>query len=308
LYFEPKWSKYIHNFLSHFIISNLHLTAPAKINWNLKIGPLQENGLHLIDSEMRLLSLHDEIALTILPEQNGQILFALENPESFEVPETEENIVVKAARAFFNIPPVKGELGGLNHPNIKINLRKHIPSGAGLGGGSSDAAAVLLGLEDIFIPSEEGDDGHHRLQKIASELGSDVSFFFSQQKRAQISGTGEKISPLPDGKKHSILLIKPRNLSIPTPFAYQKWDEKMESELKSTRLYQENGNDFEPAIFGEFPELGDIAQKIRKAGAQKAHLCGSGSTIFGVFKNGVPQKIWDEFSEEEYWKWKGNVL
>lgn len=248
---------------------------------------------------MRLLSLHDEIALTVLPEQNGQILFLLENPNNFDVPETEDNIVVKAARAFFS-DPLLGEVGDFNnknHPDIKITLRKHIPSGAGLGGGSSDAAAVLRGLQQIFLA---GEDGNPRLREVAAKLGSDVSFFFSQQKRAQVSGKGEIITPLPDGKSFPIFLVKPKNLSIPTPFAYQKWDEK--------KLHQKNGNDFEPAIFTEFPELEKIAQQMKHAGALRVHLCGSGSTIFGVFEEEIPEKLWDEFSETDFWKWKGEVL
>lgn len=258
------------------------MLCPAKINRTLFIGEKQKNGLHSVDSEMQKIALFDE--LTITKSQTGGIVFMLKNPNGFEVPDDKENIVLQAAQSFF----------GKQESNISIVLQKNIPSGAGLGGGSSDAAKTLLGLGRLF-PNTKRD-----IFFLGKKLGSDISFFLNPLSKAQVQGTGEIITPLENSPSEDIAIIKPKDISVSTAWAYKSWDQSGQKGRK---------NDFESIVLLKFPEIKDIANTLASSGAKEVHLCGSGASVYGIFS--APEKAESatkKFDQKKYWRWTGKTL
>jgi 4-diphosphocytidyl-2-C-methyl-D-erythritol kinase len=178
---------------------------------------------------------------------------------------------------------------------VEIILQKRIPAGRGLGGGSSDAAAALLGYLQLARKMIDST----RLLDIAASLGADVPFFLFGGRALGI-GKGDEIYPLPDIPKLSLLIVSPREIHVPTPDAY-RWlhAPELASLTKSAanhKLYgfcalcwsaqeQSLSNDFEAAVFRRHPRLGQIKRALLHGGASEALLAGSGSAVFGVFPN-----------------------
>ncbi len=170
----------------------MQLFAPAKINLSFKILRRREDGFHEIETLMAPISLGDE--LTIEPNDSGSgIAFSTDDPT---LPAGEDNLVVRAARSFF------AEIN--EEPGVRIRLQKKIPHGAGLGGGSSDAASTLLGLNQLH----EGGVSPARLTNLAAALGSDVPFFLAQS-AARCRGRGEIVEAVERLPALSLLLLKP---------------------------------------------------------------------------------------------------
>ena len=207
------------------------------------------------------------------------------NPEKFDVPKDESNLAVRAAELFLKNTP---------HENISITLTKKIPSGAGLGGGSSNAAAILLGLQSIFPEIKKN------IFSLGAMLGSDVSFFLQPSPRALITGTGEKIGPLTKQDSKYIILVKLKNISISTAWAYRKWDE--------SKKISHSQNDFESLIFSEYFEIEEITKIFKNLGAKEAGLCGSGATVYGIFSEQEKIPFVLEKYNNRYWKWTGKTL
>ncbi len=268
-------------------MKKIEISCPAKVNHNLTIGPIQKNNLHKITTQMQKISLADNLIIEKTENEHApQITFTLKNPNAFDVPGDETNLVFQAAKKFFSI-----------HPNIqvKITLIKNIPSGAGLGGGSSDAAGVLQGLS-MLTPNNTPD-----IQTIGVSLGSDIPFFLQNTKRAIVSDTGETITPLLELPSRHLIIVQQKKVLISTAWAYQQWDKK------GTQI--KNGNDFESVIFYEYPEIQQGIQKLKDQGAIQAGLSGSGSAIYGFFsdkKNG--EAALSSFDANIYWKWSGTTL
>ena len=188
----------------------MQLFAPAKINLSFKILRRREDGFHEIETLMAPISLGDE--LTIEPNDSGAGLsFSSDDPT---LPAGEENLVVRAARRFF--AEIREE------PRVRITLRKKIPHGAGLGGGSSDAASTLLGLNELY----DGRLASPRLTSLAAEIGSDAPFFLARG-AARCRGRGEIVEPVGSLPELSLLLLKP-DFGVPTPWAYQQWRDSRE--------------------------------------------------------------------------------
>jgi 4-diphosphocytidyl-2-C-methyl-D-erythritol kinase len=245
----------------------MQLFAPAKINLSLKILGRRDDGFHEIDTLMSPISLRDE--LTIDPGDGG-ISFSCDDPG---LPSGEGNLVVKAARRFF------AELR--REPRVRIRLAKKIPHGAGLGGGSSDAASTLLGLNEMhgkaLAPS--------RLRSLAAEIGSDVPFFLGKGP-ARCRGRGEIVEPVPALPRLPLLLLKPE-FGVPSPWAYQHWRDSRElpgieySPQRVGELVLEN--DLERPVFEKYIFLAQAKTWLkRQAGMAGALLSGSGSTLFAV--------------------------
>lgn len=269
----------------------LTLNAPAKINWFLKILGLRDDGFHEIRSLIQKITLCDELAFA--PSEDLMLKADVEIP-------VEENLVYKAAvllKERYNV-----QAGAL------IYLRKKIPMGAGLGGGSSDAAAALVGLSKLWslnVPAGE-------LCGIAAQLGSDVPFFLHGP-ISYAHGRGELLSPCKALKTLNILLVKPP-AHISTAWAYgtlaaeragksKGIREEAGSELTKKvlkvnnirhliRLFEEaeiNGlnetvlNDLESIVINNFPVIADIKAKLSGMGSKFSLMSGSGSTVFGVF-------------------------
>ena len=176
------------------------------------------------------------------------------------------------------------------HSGVEIDLRKKIPAGRGLGGGSSDAAAALLGFlrltrRTIPVP---------RLMEIAASLGADVPFFLFGGRALGI-GRGDEIYPLPDIPKLTLLVVSPRDIHVPTPDAYRWLQSSALTKNRATpKLWefcalcwsaQGSGlsNDFERPVFRRHPRLAQIKRALLQRGAAEASLAGSGSAVFGVF-------------------------
>jgi 4-diphosphocytidyl-2-C-methyl-D-erythritol kinase len=247
--------------------------APAKINLWLRIFAPDETGYHPLDTLFCALELADRITLD-----------RIEGPTTLEVVNaelgpTERNLAWRAADEFFRASGLEG--------GVAIHLDKRIPAGAGLGGGSSDAAAVLGALNhlhDGVLPQAE-------LAAIAARLGSDVAFFLGGDPLAHATGRGELLQPLPALPRAPVIVLAP-SFGIATADAYRWLDEaRAYSEPQMLRAVPRDweaiaagvANDFEQVVFARYPELARLKSKLLDSGALIALLSGSGSTLFGVY-------------------------
>jgi 4-diphosphocytidyl-2-C-methyl-D-erythritol kinase len=248
--------------------------ALAKINLDLRVLHSRPDGYHELRTIFQTISLSDRLDLAYTPRRATGI--ALESSVDIA-----DNLVVKAARLCLDELRLTG--------SVELCLEKRIPMGAGLGGGSSDAAAVLLALPVLaggVIPME-------RLMALARELGSDVPFFLVGGRAVGI-GRGTELYPLPDAGSHPALVVAPA-IHVSTRDAY---DSLNPAEL-TTQLLQNKidsfqagiwdsscvvgANDFEEAVFRKHPPLRALKQKLIKLGASPAMMSGSGSSVFGIF-------------------------
>jgi 4-diphosphocytidyl-2-C-methyl-D-erythritol kinase len=249
----------------------MQLFAPAKINLSFKILGRRDDGFHEIETLMAPISLGDE--LTIEPDESGTGLsFSSDDPT---LPAGEENLVVRAARRFF--AEIKEE------PRVRIRLQKKIPHGAGLGGGSSDAASTLLGLNELC----DGPVASPCLTRLGAEIGSDVPFFLARG-AARCRGRGEMVEPAGSLPNLALLLLKP-DFGVPTPWAYQQWRDSRElpgvdyAAQKVGDLVFEN--DLERPVFQKHLFLARMKGWLREQPeVAAALLSGSGSTIFAVLR------------------------
>lgn len=252
----------------------MHLRAPAKINLSLRIFGNRPDGFHEIETLMTPVSLCDFFTLDKL-ETTGTIEFVCDDPK---VPAGDDNLVVRAARLFLKVTGLKA--------GVRIALKKRIPPGAGLGGGSSDAATTLLGLNDFLAAGLS----QNRLSELAAEIGSDVPFFIFQSP-AQCSGRGESVAPVRLESQLALLLLKP-SFQVPTPWAYERWAESQE--LRGVR-YDPQGfaglqlaNDLERPVFEKFIFLARLKMwLLEQSEVGAAIMSGSGSTLFAVLRAGA---------------------
>ncbi len=257
---------------------SVRLPAFAKVNLCLHVLGKRPDGYHELRTVFQTISLHDTLRLT-LTRRAG---IALENDDP-SLPVGRENLVWRALDA------LRGELG--LRSGLRAQLTKRIPTERGLGGGSSDAAAALVGLLRLTGRRLAA----ARLAKIASRLGADVPFFL-QGGRALGLGRGDEVYPLPDSTARSIVVVSPRNLSVSTREAYGWMSRRLTKRGPAPKLWsfcalcwspQAAGasNDFEAAVFRRHPRLAKIKRGLLRRGAVEAALAGSGSAVFGVFRN-----------------------
>jgi len=259
----------------------MRVLAPAKVNLSLRITGRRADGYHLLDSVMVPISLCDEIEIMTEDQtevgRKAQILVTCDDPA---LPTDETNLAYKAAALFCK------EAGIL--AKITIALHKSIPFGAGLGGGSSDAAAVLKSLNQMFSQrfSEQ------QLCALAVRLGADVPFFIPCQP-ARVEGIGEILTPVPPLPPRWLVIVVP-SFGVSTPWAYRQFDElPPRAEATATALRQfAHGywppatslvNDLERAVLPTYPAIGQIKGHLVQAGADGALMSGSGSSVFGIF-------------------------
>lgn len=246
------------------------IQAPAKINLSLKITRKREDGFHELETlVLPLPSLSDDLIFT--PADH----FSLQC-ETPGVPTDESNLVSRALRIFEE---------NTNHPcKFHVNLTKKIPHGAGLGGGSSDAASTLLALNKLTganVPLET-------LAEWAGELGSDIPLFLFQSP-CWCRGRGEIIEPVSLDWTRRILLFKP-SFDIPTPWAYSRWSDSKEiqgiSYFTQTIVKEELFNDLERPVFEKHRFLAELKQfLLKQPETDAAMMSGSGSTVFAVLKD-----------------------
>lgn len=250
----------------------MEFLAPAKINLSLRVRRKRDDGFHEIETVMAPLSIFDTLELE-LREQPG-LEFTCSDPS---LPADETNLAVKAVRHF------AASFGF--EPNLRLHLKKEIPHGAGLGGGSSDAATVLLALDHLFqtqLPREE-------LARAAAELGSDIPFFIYQS-AARCTGRGEIVEPC-EVPSLPLLLIKPP-FGVPTPWAYRQWRDSREipgvNYGEQTFSWGALVNDLERPVFEKYIQLAEIKRwLLQQPEAAGALMSGSGSTIFAVLREKV---------------------
>jgi len=265
-------------------LTRITLKAHAKINFNLKITGRRPDGYHLIESVVQAIDLHD--TLTLEPSAAEGILLEVDDPR---LPGGPENLVWKAAHA------IQSRSAG-PHCGVLIRLEKRIPSGAGLGGGSSDAAAALVGLRRLWNLDLSDQD----LASLAASIGSDVPFFLTGG-TALITGTGTEVRPLPDRSGFEILIVFP-GVPISTREVYGRVVVPLTSALKISSMprfrptprdnltkevetWVRAGNDLEPYACALCPAIGMIKDRLQAAGASAAAMTGSGSAVFGVFRS-----------------------
>jgi 4-diphosphocytidyl-2-C-methyl-D-erythritol kinase len=240
----------------------MQILAPAKINLSLRILGKRPDGFHDIETFIAPISLCDKIDIE---KQNRWIDFACDD---VDLPTDDDNLVVRAAKNFFEQTKRTG--------GVSIKLHKKIPHGAGLGGGSSDAASTLIALNELFetnLPREA-------LAKMAEQIGSDVPFFIFGSS-AMCTGRGELVRPEPLKEKLSILLLKP-SFGVPTPWAYSRWKPSRQNDV------QEFVNDLEKPVFEKFVFLAQMKTWLRAQPEVRAALMsGSGSTMFAVMRPNV---------------------
>lgn len=276
----------------------MYLKAPAKINFYLEVIKKREDGYHEICSLIQAIDLYDEIFLQ--ETKDGKIKIECDTPE---IP-VGQNLAEKAAELLRKTKKIK--------KGINIKIKKNIPIGAGLGGGSSDAATVLKGLNKLWnlnISQKE-------LTELGIKIGCDVPFFIIDH-TAWVEGKGEKVSPLPSLNKKIILVVP--SFQISSKFAYEQVDlSNLTSQLDINKIkqifFQEKGlvifNRLEKGIFKKFPLLEEIKQYLVFAGLKFVGLSGSGPAIFGVIDNyfdilELKEKIQKKFNP---WIWYGNTI
>ena len=252
----------------------MQLYAPAKINLSLEIKARREDGFHEIETLMTPISLADRLTIERADETEG-VDFSCDDAA---LPAGENNLVVRAAKLFQKSTKTSG--------GLRLSLEKKIPHGAGLGGGSSDAATTLLGLNELFATRLVQKD----LIELAAQLGSDVPFFIAQS-AAVCRGRGEIVSPVKLPSALRLLLVKP-DFGVPTPFAYARWKDSRElpgvdyapQEFSRVRFR----NDLERPVFEKFILLAHLKTWLREQPeVAAALLSGSGSTVFAVLRDGA---------------------
>ena len=260
----------------------LRVEAPAKINVDLKVLGREESGYHQIETHFAAIGLSD--VLTISRAESGLELVV----DGAELGDARDNLVYRAAAAFLS---ETGTAGGAS-----MHLHKNIPSGAGLGGGSSDAASTLRLLSELYgnpVPEEA-------LHEIARGLGADVAFFLSPHPSALGFDKGDRLVPIDPLPSTAVVLALPP-IHVSTAKAYEMLADSRGGEAATTadergevvnvrrvpdweRAARDASNDFEEVIFDLHPSLGVLRNEIEETGAFLARLSGSGAAVFGLFE------------------------
>jgi 4-diphosphocytidyl-2-C-methyl-D-erythritol kinase len=224
----------------------------AKINWSLRITGKRPDGFHDLETVFQTISLHDELTFT-----PADVLSLTCDDRS--IPTDDTNLVLRAARA-------------VNAPPTAIHLRKRIPAGGGLGGGSSNAAATLLHF------------GGERLPEIALSLGSDVPFFLVGG-TAHATGRGEVLTPLPPRSGVPLLLVLPEERVLTKDAFARVTRYSRPLGIDAYTSFDAFTNDFEEPVFAMLPRLRELKERLYATGATYAAMSGSGSTLFAAYES-----------------------
>ena len=256
----------------------LLLPAFAKVNLDLRVLGVRADGYHDLRTIFQSLALSDDVTLTAT---RGRFAIACDDPS---VPADRRNLVWKAASLLWRTARRgRGEPRG-----VTVNLRKRIPAEAGLGGGSADAAATLIGLNRLWKLGLDAPT----LSRLGASLGADVPFFLVGGTALGL-GRGDDIYPLADLPRVHVVLIRP-GFGVSTAEAYRWFDEEPRRVRKDpARRPPPLGwpawaaslrNDLEAPVVGHHPTIGRIRQSLLDAGAVMAAMSGSGSAVFGLFE------------------------
>lgn len=259
----------------------MKIRAPAKINLSLRVVGRRADGYHLLDTIIVPVSLYDEIDMRRIRAAPGHpagdlIQISCDHPL---VPQGRENIVHRAAELIMRKTRKRQP--------ISIHIKKNIPVGAGLGGGSSDAAAALVGLNRLLQLRLS----LARIEKLALALGADVPFFV-RARPARARGIGERLRPLRCLPRFWSVIVYP-GFPVSTEWVYRGFRQKLTKPLVNTsiatslksvgELINRLENDLEAVTLKRYPEIGVFKQKLLREGAPGVLMSGSGSSVFGIF-------------------------
>ncbi|MCR4781467.1 MAG: 4-(cytidine 5'-diphospho)-2-C-methyl-D-erythritol kinase [Lachnospiraceae bacterium] len=260
----------------------IFIKAPAKINLGLDIVGRRDDGYHELKMIMQTVSLYDELNISVREEGvSMEIEYFSSQTIKSNIPTDDRNLCIKAAKLMI-------EKFNLNC-GFFIKLKKVIPSEAGLAGGSTDAAAVMIAIRDMM----ELDVNDDKLMELSVSLGADVPYCIMQH-TALAEGIGEKLTRLSDMPRVPVVLVKP-DVAVSTQEAYRAMDSRTYSHPKIDeiiRLLNEKeikyigtflGNVFEDMVIETLPEINEIKQELREHGAFGELMSGSGSCCYGLF-------------------------
>ncbi|HEX6436777.1 MAG TPA: 4-(cytidine 5'-diphospho)-2-C-methyl-D-erythritol kinase [Candidatus Binatia bacterium] len=258
---------------------SVKIRAPAKINLGLRVVGKRADGYHLLDTIMVPVSLYDEIHLTKMGEGRGSsstLTVTCDNPT---LPTDEGNIVFRAAHLI-----IKEKL--IREP-VAIHIKKRIPIGAGLGGGSSDAAATLMAMNSLFRLNYSP----RQLKKRAYRLGADVPFFIDRRP-ARARGIGERLTPIKSLAWKWAVIVYP-GFPVATSWVYRNLEPKLTKAMANTSIISPLRksfdqqrllvNDLESVTVARYPRIRFLKEKLIAEGAAGALMSGSGSAVFGLF-------------------------
>ncbi|BCG46703.1 4-diphosphocytidyl-2-C-methyl-D-erythritol kinase [Citrifermentans bremense] len=272
-------------------MKKLQLLAPAKVNYRLDVLGKRPDGYHELRMIMQRVDLCDEIEIALADSPGVRVTCGRKG-----VPDGPGNIAWRAADALLKLSG--REVG------IEISIAKKIPVGAGLGGGSSDAATVLMGVNELLGLGLSDE----RLMEVGVKLGADVPFFIFK-KPALAEGIGDRLTALEGVPSLWVVLVNP-GIHVSTAWVYQNL--RLTTREPATiipRSYSSLdevcallSNDLEPVTCGRFPLVGELKEVLIAAGARGSLMSGSGSTVFGLFdKESVARQAAAEIGKEYGW-------
>lgn len=261
-------------------MTTMRVQAHAKVNLFLRVLARESSGYHQIETAFALLELADEL---IVRRTDAGIALDVDGGGP-DLGPADENLAARAARLILDATG--------NRFGVAITLKKRIPARAGLGGGSSDAAASLHAVNALSgnaVPRQE-------LMHFATRLGADVAFFAGGAPLAIAWGRGERLFRLPAPPSLPALIALP-SIQVSTPDAYKWWDEQnpdpgprgpvaLDAEALASwgSIGRLGGNDFEATVFGKHPELRALYERMAQTGPLWVRMCGSGSAVAAVYK------------------------
>lgn len=267
------------------------ILTPAKINFGLKVINKRSDGFHNLETIFYPVSIYDKLTINIKPSSHTSNTFKI-STNNRVIPLDKSNICFKTVVQFLKIFNIK------KYFDFEIFIEKNIPVLGGLGGGSSNAAAVIKACLKYF--KIEVKNNREKILDLALSIGSDVPFFMVL-KPCFATGRGEKIRLLPEFtlKDYKLLLVNPGTY-VSTKWAFSALNlpegEVRQSSLSQVKRFEKEvfnllENDFEEVVFGKYPELGTIKKELIEGGAIFASLSGTGSTLYGVFNKVDTDKL-----------------
>jgi 4-diphosphocytidyl-2-C-methyl-D-erythritol kinase len=256
---------------------SVRILAPAKVNFHLRVVGKRPDGYHDLVSVMQALELSDEL---VLERRDSGISLSCDRKD---MPQGRDNIIYRAAESYIMETGIDG--------GVNIRLDKQVPMAAGLGGGSSDAAAALRGMEALY-----GALPRARLMELALSLGADVPFFLSWP-CARAEGVGERLTELPSPDGVWLVLVNP-GFAVSTRWVFENLKIELTNNHNNTTLPPFEGrmpgagflvsllhNDLERVTAVRYPEINLMKESLAGAGALGALMSGSGPTVFGIFED-----------------------
>jgi len=283
-------------------MSRLSVTAPAKVNLHLRVLGSRPDGYHELRTLFQSVDLVDKLWAESAPE--GVLDLQVE-PKGV-VTAADDNLVLRAASALRNRSRVE--------TGARLGLTKNIPVGAGLGGGSADAAATLVLLDALW----ELDLGLAGLTEVATQLGSDVPFFLHGGLALGV-GRGEEIHQLPDLNTHGILIAKPP-IQVATAKVFESFPERLTWERLEATVdafvagdsgeppWRDLQNDLEPVVVDRWPDVGRMVEALRGMQPIHAAMSGSGAAVYAVFSDVEKARVAALELEDNWWFHVGETL